>query len=488
MAENHHAPPPPPLSDLYDHWKSHHLINAATVNENPTLPETLYDFPHESELNRRYRLSPPPPTSDIHAISPVHGGGGGGSILRMRVQSAARGQNMGSYMQPQDYAVNLDLLSVNGVSDYNLGIGNNNRRRFTEYNYVNSRMRNYTTMLSSAYGIHEPSKFSLMLQCLRGNNILLMAKDQYGRQFLQRKLEEGSPAEIELIFAEIKDHVGELMMDQSGSYFVKKLFEVCNQEQMTVLLLLVIGDELNLVPICLDNHGSRAMLKLLEHLRTREQRSLLMSVLRRIVVPLTRNTNGHNVIQHCFKLFPTEDNKHILNVVAENCLSIATDKNGCCILQQCLAHSHGQARDCLMAKITANALVLSQDPYGNYVVQYIVGLKMPHVAAKLVAKLAGNYVLLSINKYGSNVVEKCLRELDHHLSLPIVEEIINSPYFLMVLQDPYGNYVAQSALKICKGETRHKMINHINDYYAFLHSHPYGKRVLARTKWSKQCV
>ncbi|KAK4405185.1 putative pumilio10 [Sesamum angolense] len=280
---------------------------------------------------------------------------------------------MGSYMQPQDYAVNLDLLSVNGVSDYNLGS-------------VRS------TVLAEEVG---------------------------GR----------SPAEIELIFAEIKDHVDD-----------------------SVASLLVIGDELNLVPICLDNHGSRAMLKLLEHLRTREQRSLLMSVLRRIVVPLTRNTNGHNVIQHCFKLFSTEDNKHILNVVAENCLSIATDKNGCCILQQCLAHSHGQARDCLMAKITANALVLSQDPYGNYVVQYIVGLKIPHVAAKLVAKLAGNYVLLSINKYGSNVVEKCLRELDHHLSLPIVEEIINSPYFLMVLQDPYGNYVAQSALKICKGK------------------------------------
>ncbi|KAK4424239.1 Pumilio12 [Sesamum alatum] len=461
MAENHHLPPAGALSDLYHN-----------AHENPTLPAgTLYDYSLESEFNRLCRLSPPPPT-DVH-------GGGGGSILRMRVQSAARGQNMGIYMQPQlDYHpgfgdhVNLDLLSVNGVPEY--------------YN-LNSRMRNYTTtMLSSAYGLHEHRKFSLMLQRLRGDNdILLMAKDQYGRQFLQRKLEEGNQAEIEVIFAEIKDHVAELMMDQSGSYFVKKLFEVCNQEQMNLLLLLVIRDELNLVPICLDNHGSRAMLKLLEHLRTREQRSLLMSVMTRIVVHLTRNTNGHNVIQHCFKLFSSEDNKHILNVVADNCLSIATDKNGCCILQQCLAHSHGVARERLMAKITANALILSQDPYGNYVVQYIVGLKIPHVAAKLVAKLGGNYVLLSLNKYGSNVVEKCLRELDQHLLLPIVEEIINSPYFLMVLQDPFGNYVVQSALRICKGEIHLKMVNHIQVHYDFLHSHHYGKRVLARTKWSK---
>lgn len=55
-----------------------------------------------------------------------------------------------------------------------------------------------------------------------------------------------------------------------------------------------------------------------------------------------------------------------------------------------------------------------------------------------------------MNKYGSNVVEKCLREAsEDHLS-QIINELVDSKDFLMVLQDPYGNYVAQSALVLAK--------------------------------------
>lgn len=51
------------------------------------------------------------------------------------------------------------------------------------------------------------------------------------------------------------------------------------------------------------------MQKLLEHLTTPEQRSLVISVLRRITVALTKSMNGHHVIQHCLKFFSIEDNK-----------------------------------------------------------------------------------------------------------------------------------------------------------------------------------
>lgn len=83
-------------------------------------------------------------------------------------------------------------------------------------------------------------------------------------------------------------------------------------------------------------------------------------------------------------------------------------------------------------------------------VQYILGLKIMHATADIMAQLSGNYVSLSMNKYGSNVVERCLRESEGDHTLSIIEEIIYSPNFLRVLQDPYGNYVAQSALAMSK--------------------------------------
>ncbi|XP_028087120.1 receptor-like protein 30 [Camellia sinensis] len=68
--------------------------------------------------------------------------------------------------------------------------------------------------------------------------------------------------------------------------------------------------------------------------------------------------------------------------------------------------NHGEPVNRLVAKIAANTLVLSESHYGNYVL---------------------------------NVVEKCLKEAREDQTAQITKEIINSPNFLMLVQDPYGN-------------------------------------------------
>lgn len=83
-------------------------------------------------------------------------------------------------------------------------------------------------------------------------------------------------------------------------------------------------------------------------------------------------------------------------------------------------------------------------------VQYILGLNIGYATTDILRQLSGNYVFLCMDKYGSNVVEKCLKESEDNHKIPIIEEIIYSPNFLEVLQDPYGNYVAQRALNTCK--------------------------------------
>lgn len=82
--------------------------------------------------------------------------------------------------------------------------------------------------------------------------------------------------------------------------------------------------------------------------------------------------------------------------------------------------------------------------------QYIIGLKIPRVTADILGQLQGYFVNLSMNKHGSNVVEKSLKEAGEEHASVIINEMINSPEFLNVLQNPYGNYVAQSALAASK--------------------------------------
>ena len=82
--------------------------------------------------------------------------------------------------------------------------------------------------------------------------------------------------------------------------------------------------------------------------------------------------------------------------------------------------------------------------------QFILGLGLPQYTTDILRQLEGNFVYLAMNKYGSNVVEKCLRESTEDQISEIISELVYSKDFLMLLQDQYGNYVAQSALEFAK--------------------------------------
>jgi len=74
-------------------------------------------------------------------------------------------------------------------------------------------------------------------------------------------------------------------------------------------------------------------------------------------------------------------------------------------------------------------------------------MKFASANEQMVKELRGQFVRLSVNKYASNVVENLLTFSKLDDVEVIVEEIISSHDFLNVLQDPFGNYVAQTSLK-----------------------------------------
>ncbi|GKV10305.1 hypothetical protein SLEP1_g21692 [Rubroshorea leprosula] len=86
---------------------------------------------------------------------------------------------------------------------------------------------------------------------------------------------------------------------------------------------------------------------------------------------------------------------------------------------------------------------------------------------------------LSCNKYGSNVVEKCLMESGEQNAAQIIMELLNNQTASMLLLDPFGNYVIQSALKVSKGDVHVALLNLVWKNSPMMRSNIYGKKVLA---------
>ncbi|XP_039140616.1 pumilio homolog 12-like [Dioscorea cayenensis subsp. rotundata] len=309
--------------------------------------------------------------------------------------------------------------------------------------------------------------------------IYSMAKDQIGCRFLQKKFAEGAPEDIERIFVEIIGHIVELMTDPFGNYLVQKLLEVCDEGQRMCILNIVTRKPGELFRISCDMHGTRAVQKVIETLQNADQYSMVVASLKPRVVALLKNINGNHVAQRCLQYLPAEYNEFLFDAAVAHCVELATDRQGCCVLQKCLYHSDGDRKARLMSEIASNSLFLSQDQYGNYVVQFILDQKVPWATSMILDRLEGNYADLSMQKCSSNVVEKCLRLAGEEHCVRIVQELMNSSMLLQILQDPFGNYVIQSALKECKTAFRASFVEVIKPHIPALRNSPYGRKVLS---------
>lgn len=124
----------------------------------------------------------------------------------------------------------------------------------------------------------------MKLEHLQGE-IYALCKDQHGCRYLQKKLEERNPEHIHLIFTETNPHVVDLMtgilqlplglqprllisLDPFGNYLCQKLLEYSSEQQRTVLIN---NAAPQMVKIALNQHGTRALQKMIEFITTPEQ-------------------------------------------------------------------------------------------------------------------------------------------------------------------------------------------------------------------------
>jgi len=167
-----------------------------------------------------------------------------------------------------------------------------------------------------------------------------------------------------------------------------------------------------------------------------------------------------------------------------NCVQVATHRHGCCVLQRCIDHGSEKQKVQLIQEITKNALTLVQDPYGNYVVQYVLELPFPALVDSLAHGFIGHVRQLATQKFSSNVIEKCLS-----LSLPstaasMIREILVGDNLLVMLSDPFANYVVQTALSVSDSALHLELVEAIRPHLAQLRNTPYGKRI--QSKISKE--
>jgi hypothetical protein len=85
--------------------------------------------------------------------------------------------------------------------------------------------------------------------------VCILSKDQDACRFLQKVLTEGTQEDIDKIFSEIIDNVGDLMVDPTAHYLVQKILEVCTNDQRTHLIREITKTPVTLHKASCNMHG-----------------------------------------------------------------------------------------------------------------------------------------------------------------------------------------------------------------------------------------
>lgn len=292
--------------------------------------------------------------------------------------------------------------------------------------------------------------------------ILRLAKDQHGCRFLQKQIDEAScskqqcVANFEIIFKEVYSLLYELIIDPFGNYLIQKLVDYCSEDDLNLVLEIL---QHNLFLISINQHGTRALQKIIEFMNNSFQFSLLVKRLKPYIIDLIKDLNGNHVIQKILHKYSPENCQFIYDSIIDEILVVATHKHGCCVLQKCLNHVNSNQMTAFSNKILQYNVYLHliNDQFGNYVLQYLISINSIDVNLKLF----DNFMKYGLSdlcnlKFSSNVVEKLLKSCFGNetkgiefsdLKFTIIHAILSLDFNKMI-NDPYGNYVIQTLIDI----------------------------------------
>nr|XP_032630021.1 pumilio homolog 2 isoform X7 [Chelonoidis abingdonii] len=321
---------------------------------------------------------------------------------------------------------------------------------------------------------------NLQLRDLIGH-IVEFSQDQHGSRFIQQKLERATPAERQMVFAEILQAAYQLMTDVFGNYVIQKFFEFGSPEQKLALATRIRG---HVLPLALQMYGCRVIQKALESISP-DQQNEMVKELDGHVLKCVKDQNGNHVVQKCIECVQPQSLQFIIDAFKGQVFVLSTHPYGCRVIQRILEHCTAEQTLPILEELHQHTEQLVQDQYGNYVIQHVLEHGRPEDKSKIVSEIRGKVLALSQHKFASNVVEKCVTHASRAERALLIDEVCcqnDGPHSALytMMKDQYANYVVQKMIDMAEPAQRKIIMHKIRPHITTLRKYTYGKHILAK--------
>lgn len=318
--------------------------------------------------------------------------------------------------------------------------------------------------------------------------VALLATDQNGSRFIQLQLEQASKGQLQDMFEQLEQDTIRLSVDVFANYVIQKFFEYGRPSHRRGLAGRMRGA---ILPLSMQMYGCRVVQKALEVIDL-DQQLQFVNELRGHVDKCVKDQNGNHVIQKCIEVLPHDAITFVIDAFVGNVYTFSTHAYGCRVIQRLLGHCQDPFRkEQLLSEIMSRISDLILDQFGNYVIQNIIERGPASHRDAIIAHVKGQVCELSRHKFASNVVEKCFAFGSEQDREALVQETCGElpsqkgdsnvslcPLILMV-KDPFGNYVIQKILSVVNSDHRDRLVNTMRAKIPNLRKIAFGKHIVA---------
>ena len=359
------------------------------------------------------------------------------------------------YIQPMPYLymnnqINPNLFQYNNQYYYNPNININNNK-FPQYNNkVNKPNTNIYQMKNNLNNQNIYNNLNNIDDVNLAKMSLNLIKTQLGFKILDERAKSNNKFANELLFPELINNLSNICCDILGNMLIQTLIDVLSSENLDLFLSSI---QEQLFDICLTEHGSRAIQKLLERIHSNPllMNKLIFYLNQKDIGILFKSGYGNHLIQKYLVIIKNvELTNFIYNYLYKNFMDIASSKYGVCVIQKGLSEGNIIQRKKIVNLILTNLNAIMKDCYGNFIIQFIFFKfdknKFDEILP-IIEKIEENMVDFCTNKFSSSVIEKSFEKNERKIGERFIKCLFehHENDIIDILLNSYGKYVIKKA-------------------------------------------
>ena len=359
------------------------------------------------------------------------------------------------YIQPMPYLymnnqINPNLFQYNNQYYYNPNLNINNNK-FPQYNNkVNKPNTNIYQMKNNLNNQNIYNNLNNIDDVNLAKMSLNLIKTQLGFKILDERAKSNNKFANELLFPELINNLSNICCDILGNMLIQTLIDVLSSENLDLFLSSI---QEQLFDICLTEHGSRAIQKLLERIHSNPllMNKLIFYLNQKDIGILFKSGYGNHLIQKYLVIIKNvELTNFIYNYLYKNFMDIASSKYGVCVIQKGLSEGNIIQRKKIVNLILTNLNAIMKDCYGNFIIQFIFFKfdknKFDEIVP-IIEKIEENMVDFCTNKFSSSVIEKSFEKNERKIGERFIKCLFehHANDIIDILLNSYGKYVIKKA-------------------------------------------